>query len=117
MSRQARWMIASSGAFVLSLWVFKARLAHRFGTDTALIGASCMGMLVRIGYAFFHARRTAGMDVRALFPKSVVTVVAVVCGSVLRRIDQTGRWTQGWALWFELLGFGGVLGLFTLYVM
>ena len=117
MSKQARWMIASSAAFVLGLWVFKAKLAHRLGTDTALIGASCVGMLVRIGYAFLHARATAGMDVRTLFPKSFVTVVAVACGSVLRRIYQTGRWTQGWATWFELLGFGGALGLFTLFVM
>jgi oligosaccharide translocation protein RFT1 len=113
MSVQARWMIASSGVFVGSLYCAKGRVAN----ETALIGASCMGMVVRITYAFFHARRAAGIDVRALFPKSFVTVAAVAFGTVLRRIHGTGRWRQSWALWAELVGFGGAFGIATLGVM
>lgn len=113
MTIQTRWMIASSGVFVAALFAFKGVLQ----TETALISASCVAMGVRILYAYLHAKTQAGMGVRALLPKSAVTITSVICGSVLRRVYKTGRWTQGWSTWFELLGFGGVLGLATLGVM
>ena len=113
MTRQTIWMVASSGVFVVALFALKFAM----NTETALISASCVAMGVRIVYAYLHAQKQAGMGVRALLPKSAVTVTAVVCGAVLRRIHKTGRWTKGWSTWIELLGFGGVLGLITLGVM
>lgn len=106
-------MMASSAVFVGVLYGVKGKVMN----ETALIGASCAGMAVRISYAFLHARKKAGVDVRTLFPKAVVTVVIVGCGTILRRIYRTGRWTQNWRLWGELIGFGGVLGVFTLAIM
>jgi oligosaccharide translocation protein RFT1 len=113
MTKQTIWMVASSGVFVVALFALKFTLK----TETALISASCIAMGVRIVYAYLHAQRQAGVGVRALLPKSAVTVTAVACGAVLRRIYKTGRWTQGWSTWLELLGFGGAMGLVTLGVM
>jgi len=113
MTIQTRWMIGSSFVFVAALF----GLRNFLQTETALISASCVAMGVRIFYAYLHAKKSAGMGVRALLPKSAVTVTSVVCGAVLRRIYKTGRWTKGWSTWVELLGFGGVLGLVTLGVM
>ena len=113
MSIQARVMIASSAIFVATLWLTRGHVRN----ETALIGASCTGMLLRIAYAFNHARQTAGLNIRTLFPKKMVSVVVVISGVTLRTIYHSGIWRHNWKQWFELLGSGVVMGLVVLAVM
>ena len=120
---QARWMLASSTAFVAALFGFRT-LVPAVPTEKALILSSCMGMLVRIAYALWHAR-TFFTDTDAsqetlfrlsqILPSKAVAMTAGGSGVILRYISSTNRWSAGWSGWFQLIGVGGVLGLTTLY--
>jgi len=152
-ARQAKYMIASSGAFALSLLVLtrgaelaalsdiKARVTDIFGakpslfvytTEQALIYSSCIAMLVRIAYAFMHARRVAAEQTKSRrepqssSPSSLLSVSSIVPRPLVRHVVLV----SGAALWYlaskasgslrdqaGLFAVGAVAGLTVLFAM
>ncbi|ORY33781.1 Rft protein-domain-containing protein [Naematelia encephala] len=118
---QAKWMMAGSTAFASSLWLFTSTSStrHALGwtTEQYLVLSSCVGMAVRIVYAYRHARRFfKGRELRVaqITPTTRVTAAIVGSGIALRWLFMTERWTRSWRGWIELVGTGGALGLAVL---
>ncbi|KAL7422307.1 Oligosaccharide translocation protein rft1 [Cryptotrichosporon argae] len=103
LARQARWMAASSAAFVAALVALTqgtqrtATQSHsralpvlgHITTEQALVYASCAAMAVRITYAAAHAHRYLAprgltLSVRAALPKPPVLAAAAAAGLALR---------------------------------
>jgi oligosaccharide translocation protein RFT1 len=133
-AKQARWMIGSSLAFVAALLLMIRLPKGMMGKEEALLYASCLAMSVRIAYAYLHVRRffRRPMPVREgnhaekpdelfrlsrLAPRWPVWGMVLASGSVLRVLEKTGRWRNGWGGWAELMGTGVVLGLASLHLM
>jgi len=122
-ARQARWMIGSSVAFAGGLYtLIRLPEVARLGTERALIYASCLAMLVRIIYAWKHARlvlsgRRGSLSISGVTPEWQVTVPTLISGGLLRVIQRTGRWASSWRGWEELVGLGGILGLTVLAIL
>ena len=79
-------------------------------------------MLIRIAYAWLHAtsyfaRRHERLSVLKVLPKMSILIAAVTSGSVLRVLERTGRWKDGWLAWLQLLGLGVILGLGVLGIL
>ncbi|KAK4688230.1 oligosaccharide translocation protein RFT1, partial [Tremellales sp. Uapishka_1] len=116
---QARWMIASSAVFVVSLYSL-TRLEGVITTEQALIYSSCSSMIVRIAYAYRHARRWSpakAIRLRQIVPRLPMVIASCVSGGVLRGVYRMHRWEASWRGWVELVGLGGGLGLAVLYIM
>lgn len=116
--RQARFMVASSAGFAATLWAMTHLdvAKSRFTTEQSLILASCAGMILRIVYAYLHARSFAGsrgqnLQIKDVLPHPAIVLSSVTSGAVLRMIAKTSKWQASWRGWFELVGLGGVLGL------
>jgi oligosaccharide translocation protein RFT1 len=114
-------MIASSLVFVGTLWGLRTGVLA-VGTESALIYSSCAAMMVRIGYAFNHARRTIGncggtCTVTDVVPKRTTIGMFTICGVVMRSLSRSERWRGSWKGWIELVGAGGAMGLGMLVIM
>jgi oligosaccharide translocation protein RFT1 len=139
-ARQARWMIASSAAFVFALWSMIEwsdipALGIHLGKEEALIYASCVTTLVRITYAYWHVRRfftcllpsQGGEDVavfsaklrsvKELLPRWQVWVAVLGSGAGLRWVQNAVAWQSSWKQWALLVGTGGILGMINLGIM
>jgi len=108
-AKQARWMIASSGAFAVGLWVLSgAKLG--ISTEQCLVYASCLSMIMRIIYAGNHARqyfeKTLPISITEILPHSTILAIAAVGAAVVRRLEGLQ----------VLLGTGG-FGLITLIAL
>jgi oligosaccharide translocation protein RFT1 len=132
--RQAKFMIASSAGFASTLWFLTNTKTNTdsnttlgldlasLTTEQSLIVASCAAMVLRIGYAYIHARRFAAsrkqeLSLKAVLPHFSVMGLGVVSGLMLRVLAKSDRWQTSWKGWAELVGTGGILGLTTLAVM
>lgn len=131
---QAKWMIGSSAVFVASLAVLSAGFSG-LQKEQVLIWASCAAMVVRIAYAYLHAKRflaTTPTNSKApqseqpvrhefslarLAPRLPVWAAVIASGTALRAFAGTGRWQSGTRGWLELVGVGAVLGIANLAVM
>ena len=111
-------MLAASASFIGSLAgleTWRARLG--ITREQALIYASCGAMLVRIVYAYLHARRLAASKVTrkemglALLPNWDVFLTGVAGAVGLRVMTQQERG------WNEMILVGGMLGMVMLVVM
>ncbi|BEI91305.1 uncharacterized protein CcaverHIS019_0401250 [Cutaneotrichosporon cavernicola] len=112
MSEQAWVMGGSSAAFVLALWRLSGMVW--FTREQALIYASCAAMLVRIGYAGFHAWRFARTRTAVLpvLPRPAVLVGVGAAGVVTwAAAAQLG---EGLRNNLALLGVGAIAGLSVL---
>ena len=121
-AKQARWMIGSSAVFAVSLYMFTQLFGATLHTEQGLIYASCLAMIVRIGYAYGHAAaffadRKEGMRISRIVPRRSVTISSILSGVVLRTLARTERWEKSWRGWAELVGAGGVMGLGVLAIM
>lgn len=128
---QARWMIASFVAFtgvLYSLTHVTADTTWKASTEQSLIFASCAGMVVRILYAYLHARRFFGREgdtkgngpvfgLKRISPSIAVIGVAALDAAVLRERQRSDMWKRSWVEWILYVGPGGVLGLGLLGVM
>lgn len=112
------YMIAGSAAFAGVLAVL-GRVEYK--GEEGLIYASCAAMLVRIGYAYAHARGTAGEGMRAgrLMPSGKAVGMMVVAGGLLRETGKRGIGgdVDGWRGRLVMIGAGGVLGLMSVGVI
>ena len=134
---QERWMLASSGTFVATLYLFLETaigetLAKRLdlapppgarsdagGNELVLIAANCVGMVVRILYAAWHAYTTLGskLEFGKLLPKSSTTLAALFSGVALRQMHGRRQWWMTLYAWFQMVGAGATLTIITLGVM
>lgn len=117
---QIKWMVASSLGFVGALFANGRFLGMQ--TETTLIYASCLAMVIRITYALLHAQRRARITggelrVTSILPRKTSMVVAIGSGAILRMLAGMGRWQYGWKGRFELIISGAILGLGTLGVV
>ena len=122
-AKQARLMIGSSLAFAAGLY----GLTHlpkgvELDTERALIYANCVAMVVRIAYAWQHARtffagKHGHLSILQVAPRWQMMLAALASGVLLRVVQRTGRWAVSWRGWAELVGLGGMLGLGVLVFM
>ena len=122
-SLQARWMSGSSVAFALTLFFFThIPDAVALGTEQSLIYASCLGMMVRIGYAWRHARMNLARRIEKpnfwfVIPRWQVVSAALFGGTALRLLERTGSWRISWWAWMRLISTGGLLSIGVLMVL
>lgn len=120
-AEQAWVMGASSATFILTLWRLAswAKAGAGYTTEQALIYASCASMLVRIGYAAFHAVRFTRRHNQSLMvvPKPAVLTAVAVCGASVRAVAGRLGLDQGLRGTLVLLGTGAVAGLSVLGTM
>jgi oligosaccharide translocation protein RFT1 len=91
-AKQARWMIASSGAFAAGLWVLSGTRPGGISTEQCLVYASCISMIVRIVYAGSHAGRFLFSDklpirITEILPHPTILAIAAVGAAVLRSLE------------------------------
>ena len=103
-SLQATWMFVSSATFVgvlyaatntqLGMKVSKTlSVGPMGGMEQIIIAASCLSMVVRIGYALWHARKKIpNFKVLELMPKTLTTFAIVACGVILRKAFYMRDW-------------------------
>ena len=127
---QAKWMLASSATFMASLVLLtKTSLGEELarqisygptvGIEQVLIAASCLSMIVRILYAFLHARKKVGsaLGIKDLVPRGLVNVVIMAAGVILRKAFISRDWRTSWNARLRLLGMGFSATIFTMGIM
>lgn len=113
-------MIASSGTFALSLFLLTRAQVAGITTEQALIYSSCIAMLVRIAYAFIHARnvfatRDLKLSATSIVPKPIVRHVVIATGAMLWYLSQ--KMGSSFRDQAALLAAGAVAGLSVLLTM
>ena len=110
-SRQARWMMASSVAFAASLWGLTNYHPGGLATEQYLVIASCLSMVVRIVYAARHLGGYFGakgdrVRMAEVLPHPIIIALAVGGAAILRSL-------QG----LQVLGATAVIALVTLITL
>lgn len=114
---QAKYMVLSSAAFVGALFLL---VKNQVGTtEQALIYASCAAMVVRIAYAWAHARRfhSGRLSLRDVIPKPLVVAVVAIFGATLRLAAAKAESLDNLRRVALMVGCAGLAGLSTLAAM